>query len=139
MDQYIDFKIKNFSKYNKKIACFSSKVKKIPSDENLLHQVMEKYRTVLEENPGIVTFIDARLVEEVPLTLIWSKISKYAVEIDKVAKKNLYCSVIYISNKTTKTFVNSVLQVYKPVAPTKLCNTNEEGMKFVVNVIERKK
>ena len=139
MDQYIDFKIKNFTKHNKKIACFSSKVKKIPSDENLFHQVMEKYRTVLEENPGIITFIDARLVEEVPLTLIWSKVSKYAEGIDKVARKNLYCSVVYISNKTTKTFVNSVLQVYKPVAPTKLCNTNEEGMKFVMNVIEKKK
>ena len=139
MDQYIDFKIKNFTKYNKKIACFSSTVKKIPSDENLFHQVMEKYKTVLEENPGIITFIDARLVEEVPLALIWSKISKYAIEIDKIARKNLYCSVIYISNKTTKTFINSVLQVYKPVAPTKLCTTNEEGMKFAVSVIEKKK
>jgi hypothetical protein len=139
MDQYIDFKIKNFTKYNKKIACFSSKVKKIPPDENLFHQVMEKYRTVLKENPGIITFIDVRLVEEVPLTLIWSKISKYAIEIDKVARINLCCSVIYISNKTTKTFVNSILQVYKPVAPTKLCTTNEEGMKFIMSVIERKK
>ena len=78
-------------------------------------------------------------MEEVPLTLIWSKISKYAIEIDKVARINLCCSVIYISNKTTKTFVNSILQVYKPVAPTKLCTTNEEGMKFIMSVIERKK
>ena len=120
MEEVIEFKIKNFSKYGKKIACFSSKVKKIPSDEKIFQQVMELYKKTLEENPGIITFIDTRLVEEVPLPLIWRKIGKYAIEIDKVARKNLYCSVVYVSNTTMKTFINSVFQVYKPVVPTKL-------------------
>ena len=38
-----------------------------------------------------------------------------------------------------KTFVNSVFQVYPPVIPTKICNTNEEGMEFIVNVIKKKR
>jgi hypothetical protein len=138
MDKYIEVKVKNFAKYNKKIVCFSTKEKEIPNDGELAEAAVKKYKEMLEKHPGCITFIDIRIVEKFPITLAWNKINVFAAEIDPVARKNLYASVIFVSNQSMKTFINSVFQVYPPVIPTKLCNTNEEGMEFIVNVIQKK-
>jgi len=138
MDEYVEIKVKNFSKYNKKIICFSSKGKEIPNDEDLAINVVKKYSDLIENNPGCITFIDLRIVEKFPITLIWSKLNIFAKKIDPIARRNLFASVIFVSNKQMKTFVNSVFQVYPPVIPTKICNTNEEAMDFVVNIIKKK-
>ena len=138
MDQYVEIKIKNFAKYNKKIICFSSKGREIPNDGEIAEQVVKKYKEMLEKNPGCITFIDFRIVEKFPITLAWNKVNVFSAEIDPVARKNLFASVIFVSGSAMKTFVNSIFQVYPPVIPTKICNTNEEGMDFIVNVIQKR-
>ena len=138
MDQYIEIKIKNFAKYNKKIICFSSKGKEIPNNGELAERIVQKYKELLIQNPGCVTFIDLRIVEKFPITLAWNKVNIFAAEIDPVARKNLFASVIFVSSQSMKTFVNSIFQVYPPVVPTKICNSNEEAMEFVVQVINKR-
>ena len=138
MDQYVEIKIKNFAKYNKKIICFSSKGKEIPNNGELAEKIVQKYKDLLTENPGCVTFIDLRIVEKFPITLAWNKVNVFANEIDPIARKNLFASVIFVSGQSMKTFVNSIFQVYPPVIPTKICNSNEEGMEFVVQVINKR-
>jgi hypothetical protein len=138
MDQYVEIKVKNFAKYNKKIICLSSKSREIPNNEKIAEEVVSKYKELLIKNPGCITFIDLRIVEKFPITLAWNKVNVFAAEIDPVARKNLFASVIFTSGTAMKTFVNSVFQVYPPVIPTKICNTNEEGMEFVVNIIKRR-
>ena len=138
MDQYIEIKIKNFAKYNKKIICFSSKGKEIPNNGELAERVVQKYKDLLIQNPGCVTFIDLRIVEKFPITLAWNKVNVFANEIDPIARKNLFASVIFVSGQSMKTFVNSIFQVYPPVIPTKICNSNEEAMEFVVQVINKR-
>ena len=125
MDQYVEIKIKNFSKYNKKIICFSSKGKEIPNNGELAERLVQKYKELLIQNPGCVTFIDLRIVEKFPITLAWNKVNVFANEIDPIARKNLFASVIFVSGQSMKTFVNSIFQVYPPVIPTKICNSNE--------------
>jgi hypothetical protein len=138
MDQYVEIKIKNFAKYNKKIICFSSKGKEIPNNEELAEKVVQKYKELLIKNPGCVTFIDLRIVEKFPITLAWNKVNSFAAEIDPVARKNLFASVIFVSGQSMKTFVNSIFQVYPPTVPTKICNSNEEAMEFVVQIINKR-
>ena len=138
MDQYIEIKIKNFAKYNKKIICFSSKGKEIPNNGELAERIVQKYKELLIQNPGCVTFIDLRIVEKFPITLAWNKVNVFANEIDPIARKNLFASVIFVSGQSMKTFVNSIFQVYPPVIPTKICNSNEEAMEFVVQVINKR-
>lgn len=138
MDQYIEIKIKNFAKYNKKIICFSSKGKEIPNNGELAERLVQKYKELLIQNPGCVTFIDLRIVEKFPITLAWNKVNVFAAEIDPIARKNLFASVIFVSSQSMKTFVNSIFQVYPPVVPTKICNSNEEAMEFVVQVINKR-
>jgi hypothetical protein len=137
MDKYVDIKVKNFAKYNKKIYFFVAKEKTIPNDPNLLDQVVLKYRDVLKENPGVITFIDFRMVENFPVSLLWTKANTYAAELDPIARKSLYCSCVFVSRPTVKTFINSILQVYPPVRPLKVCNTNEEGMRFAEEIIKK--
>lgn len=138
MDQYVEVKVKNFAKYNKKIICFSSKSKEIPNNGELAEEVVQKYKELLIQNPGCVTFIDMRIIEKFPITLAWNKVNVFATEIDPVARKNLFANVIFVSSQSMKTFVNSIFQVYPPVVPTKICNTNEEAMEFVVQVINKR-
>ena len=138
MDKYVEVKVKNFAKHNKKIVCFSAKEKEIPNDGELAESIVGKYKEMLEKHPGCITFIDIRIVEKFPVTLAWNKINVFAAEIDPVARKNLFASVIFVSNQSMKIFINSVFQVYPPVIPTKLCSSNEEGMEFVVGVIQKK-
>jgi len=138
MDQYVEIKIKNFAKYNKKIICFSSKGKEIPNNGELAEKIVQKYKDLLIQNPGCVTFIDLRIVEKFPITLAWNKVNVFANEIDPIARKNLFASVIFVSGQSMKTFVNSIFQVYPPVIPTKICNSNEEAMEFVVQVINKR-
>jgi len=138
MDQYVEIKIKNFAKYNKKIICFSSKGKEIPNNEELSEKVVQKYKELLIKNPGCVSFIDLRIVEKFPITLAWNKVNSFAAEIDPVARKNLFASVIFVSGQSMKTFVNSIFQVYPPTVPTKICNSNEEAMEFVVQIINKR-
>tara|TARA_R110002126_G_C10405977_1_gene496265 strand:+ start:400 stop:828 length:429 start_codon:yes stop_codon:yes gene_type:complete len=138
MDQYVEIKIKNFAKYNKKIICFSSKGKEIPNNEELSEKVVQKYKELLIKNPGCVSFIDLRIVEKFPITLAWNKVNSFATEIDPVARKNLFASVIFVSGQSMKTFVNSIFQVYPPTVPTKICNSNEEAMEFVVQIINKR-
>lgn len=138
MDEYVEVKVKNFAKHDKKIICFSSKGKEIPNNEELANSLVKKYSELLQANPGCITFIDLRIVEKFPITLAWSKVNLIAKEIDPIARKNLFASAIFVSGKQMKTFVNSIFQVYPPVIPTKICNTNEEAMEFVVNVIQKK-
>lgn len=138
MDQYVEIKIKNFAKYNKKIICFSSKGKEIPNNGELAERLVQKYKELLTQNPGCVTFIDLRIVEKFPITLAWNKVNVFAAEIDPVARKNLFANVIFVSSQSMKTFVNSIFQVYPPVVPTKICNSNEEAMEFVVQIINKR-
>ena len=138
MDQYVEIKVKNFAKYNKKIICFSAKNKEIPNNGELAEEMVRKYKEMLVKNPGCITFIDIRIVEKFPITLAWNKINVFASEIDPVARKNLFASVIFTTGTSMKTFINSIFQVYPPVIPTKICNTNEEGMEFVVQVIKKR-
>lgn len=138
MDQYVEIKIKNFAKYNKKIICFSSKGKEIPNNEELSEKVVQKYKELLIKNPGCVSFIDLRIVEKFPITLAWNKVNSFATEIDPVARKNLFANVIFVSGQSMKTFVNSIFQVYPPTVPTKICNSNEEAMEFVVQIINKR-
>ena len=90
------------------------------------------------KNPGCVSFIDLRIVEKFPITLAWNKVNSFATEIDPVARKNLFASVIFVSGQSMKTFVNSIFQVYPPTVPTKICNSNEEAMEFVVQIINKR-
>ena len=138
MDQYVEIKIKNFAKYNKKIICFSSKGKELPNNPELAEKIVQKYKEMLEKNPGCITFIDLRIIEKFPITLAWNKVNVFSTIIDPVARKNLFASVIFVSGQSMKTFINSIFQVYPPVIPTKICNSNEEAMEFVVQVIQRR-
>ena len=138
MDQYVEIKIKNFAKYNKKIICFSSKGKELPNNPELAEKIVQKYKEMLEKNPGCITFIDLRIIEKFPITLAWNKVNVFSTIIDPVARKNLFASVIFVSGQSMKTFINSIFPVYPPVIPTKICNSNEEAMEFVVQVIQRR-
>lgn len=137
MDKYVDIKVKNFAKYNKKIYFLVAKEKNIPADPNLIDEIVAKYKEIMTENPGVITFVDFRMVESFPVSLIWSKANTFAGELDPIARKCLYCSCVFVSGPAVKTFVNSILQVYPPVRPLKVCNTNEEGMRFTEEVIKK--
>ena len=138
MDQYVEIKIKNFAKYKKKIICFSSKGKELPNNPELAEKIVQKYKEMLEKNPGCITFIDLRIIEKFPITLAWNKVNVFSTIIDPVARKNLFANAIFVSGQSMKTFINSIFQVYPPVIPTKICNSNEEAMEFVVQVIQRR-
>jgi len=137
MDKYVDIKVKNFAKYNKKIYFLVAKEETIPNDPNLLDHAILKYRDILKENPGIIAFIDFRIVESFPVSLLWSKANTYAAELDPLVRKSLYCSCVFVSRPSVKIFINSILQVYPPVRPLKVCNTNEEGMRFAEEIIKK--
>lgn len=58
-------------------------------------------------------------------------------KLDELARQYLLGTVYIISNSFFKTMGNSIMKVYKPVVPTKICNDNKEGIEFMNHILSQ--
>ena len=137
MEELVEFKIRNYQKYNVKIFSMTYLKETLSTDPVMFNIFIEKYKSYIIENSGCFLFVDSRNVKNVDFEYLWSKVSDI-VKLDELAKKHLCGTVYIVNNPFFKTMGNSIFKIYPPVVPTKICKDNEESMKFMNSVLEKK-
>ena len=138
LEDYVEFKIKKYSKYNINILYISYIKETLTTDPKLFDEFIEKYKQMLQQSGPKNTFliVNTRDVKNVDFSYVWSKMD-IITKLDKLAVQYLIGTVYIISNQFFKTAGNSIMKVYKPVVPTKICNNNQEGMVFMNDLLSK--
>ena len=136
LEDYVEFKVKKYSKFGVNILYMTYLKEVLTTDPKLFDQFIEKYKETLisigEKESFLV--VNSKEVKSVDFTYIWSKMDAIA-KLDDLARQYLVGTVYIINNTFFKTMGNSIMKVYKPVVPTKICNDNKEGIEFMNNVL----
>ncbi len=138
LEDYVEFKVKKYSKFGVNILYMTYLKEVLTTDPKLFDQFIEKYKETLisigEKESFLV--VNSKEVKSVDFTYIWSKMDAIA-KLDDLARQYLVGTVYIINNTFFKTMGNSIMKVYKPVVPTKICNDNKEGIEFMNNVLSQ--
>jgi hypothetical protein len=138
LEDYVEFKVKKYSKFDVNIVYITYLKEVLTTDPKLFDQFIEKYRETLISTGEKKAFlvVNSKEVKSVDFTYIWSKMDVIA-KLDELARQYLVGTVYIINNSFFKTMGNSIMKVYKPVVPTKICNDNKEGIEFMNKVLDQ--
>lgn len=126
LEKYIKF---DFRK-EKNILVISCKEEELPYNEELIILAMNSYIKFLQENKNLFVITDVRILKTLQPSVVWDKIGKYNMMLKPLVEKNLKASCLLLTNKTIKILVNSLINVYPPIVPFRICNNFEEAIKF---------
>ena len=77
--------------------------------------------------------IDARNIKSVDFEKALTKISIFK-KLDKIVENNIFCISYLINNIIFKNMINTIVKLYPPAVPIKVCNENKEILKFLENI-----
>ena len=136
LEDFVDFKVKKYSKYNSNIIYLTYVKETLSTDPELFDKFIEKYKKTLEDTGEKNAFlvVNSKEIKSIDFSYVWSKMVAIA-KLDELARQYLVGTVYIINNTFFKTMGNSIMKVYKPVVPTKICNDNKEGIEFMNNTL----
>ena len=137
MDQLVEFKLRNYPKYNIKILCMTYLQETLSTNKEYFDLFLETYKNYMLDNCGCFLFVDSRNVKNVDFEYIWSKIGDI-IKLDDIARKNLSGTVYLVNNSFFRLMANSIFKIYAPVVPTRICKDNDEAMKFMNSILDKK-
>ena len=129
MDELLDFKFKK-GKNDKVILFIILKKKDINYSNEVKKQVVSKYVSIIEKNPGIYVCIDARIVNSCNKKLAWEGASDFYKYNDLFAK-NIKAVSFMISNQQIINIVKLIEKVHPFLTPTKFCKDNLDALDFL--------
>ena len=103
-----------------------------------LMESLKEYKKIIQENNGLCVIIDARNIELVSPKLAWESASEI-IKFNDIAKKHIRASSILLRNRTIINLVKVITKIHPFITPTKVCQTNEEAMGFINNIISTNK
>lgn len=132
LEDFVDFKVKKYSKYNSNIIYLTYVKETLSTDPELFDKFIEKYKKTLEDmgEKNAFLVVNSKEIKSIDFSYVWSKMGAIA-KLDELARQYLVGTVYIINNTFFKTMGNSIMKVYKPVVPTKICNDNKEGIEFM--------
>ena len=131
MDDYVIMKLKNHKEFNKKILFVMVTCQNFDCSKDMMNDILNKYKTYLEENPGISTIFDTRQLSQVSAKTAWEGASMIC-KLNNLAKRNVSCSCIIMGNKLIKDLFNTVTKVHPIIVPYKIAENNQEALDFVI-------
>ena len=138
LEDYVEFKIKKFKKLDKNIICLTYLKETLTINDDLLKLFIKKYVKVITENPESFLIIEARNIKNIDFNNILDKIDVFK-KLDKIVEKYIYCIVYLINNTIFKNMGNTIIKMYPPVVPVRICDENKEAIKFFENVYTKNK
>lgn len=138
LEEFVEFKVKKYSKYNTNLLYLTYIKETLTTDPELFDKFIEKYKKTLIQagEDKLFLIVNSREVKNVDFSYIWSKMGMIS-KLDELARQYLLGTVYIISNSFFKTMGNSIMKVYKPVVPTKICNDNKEGIEFMNHILSQ--
>ena len=138
LEDFVEFKVKRYSKFGSNIVYITYLKENLTTDPELFDEFIKKYKETLMDSSEKNTFlvVNSRDVKTVDFSYVWSKMDAIS-KLDELARQYLVGTVYIINNTFFKTMGNSIMKVYKPVVPTKICNDNKEGIKFMNNILSK--
>ena len=136
LEDYVEFKVKKYSKYNSTIVYITYIKETLTTDPELFDQFIDTYKKTLEsvEEKNAFLVVNSKEIKNIDFSYVWSKMGAIA-KLDELAREYLVGTVYIINNTFFKTMGNSIMKVYKPVVPTKICNDNKDGIDFMNKVL----
>ncbi len=132
MDDIVEFKLKKNGKGRLILFITFKKDRFGNADEEIVRKVIVKYATIIKKYNNLYVITDTRSIDSVSAELAWNLISEL-VKCNDDAVKNVRKSCILISSKELLRLVGLLEKVYSYVVPTKICETNEDALKFIEN------
>ena len=108
------------------------------TNPEIFESFLQTYKKSLEEvgeKKGFLV-VNSKEIKNVDFTYIWSKMGAIA-KLDDLAREYLVGTVYIIKNTFFKTMGNSIMKIYKPVVPTKICNDNKESIEFMNDTLSK--
>tara|TARA_R110001592_G_scaffold18816_17_gene77885 strand:- start:10431 stop:10871 length:441 start_codon:yes stop_codon:yes gene_type:complete len=138
LEDFVEFKVKKYSKFQSNIVYITYLKETLTTDPELFDEFIKKYRESLigcgEKNTFLV--VNSKEIKSIDFTYVWSKMDVIS-KLDDLARQYLAGTAYIINNVFFKTMGNSIMKVYKPVVPTKICNDNKEAIEFMNNVLSQ--
>lgn len=128
-------KLKNHTTYDKKILFVTILCSTFEENDNIINQIIEKYKDYLIKNPGICIIFDTRRLNYVNPKSAWAY-SNMLSKLNNLAKKNVTCSCVIMQNKMLKDLFNTVIKVHPIVVPFKIISNNQEALNFILEKIK---
>ena len=138
LENYVDFKIRRFKKYNKNIISITYLKNILIIEDELLDLFVKKYEEIVNKNLNSFMIIDARNITSVDFQKVLKKLDVFK-KLDKIVKDNIICIGYLINNIIFKNMANTIIKLNPPVVPIKVCNGNSEVLKFLEDVYTKKK
>tara|TARA_B100001094_G_C17547482_1_gene492089 strand:- start:63 stop:491 length:429 start_codon:yes stop_codon:yes gene_type:complete len=133
LDEYVEFTIKKIKKFNKQIICITYLKESLILEDKLLELFCSKYESIVNQNKDSFMIIDARNIKSVDFEKALTKISIFK-KLDKIVENNIFCISYLINNIIFKNMINTIVELYPPAVPIKVCNENKEVLKFLENI-----
>jgi len=138
LEDYVEFKIRKYSKYNTQIIYLTYLKETLSTSPYLFDLFLKKYRETLKETGVKKGFlvVNSKEIKNVDFSYVWSKMGAIS-KLDDLAREYLLGTVYVIDNVFFKTAGNSIMKVYKPVVPAKICSDNKESIEFMNNTLSK--
>lgn len=135
---FVEFKVKKYSKFETNIVYITYLKETLTTDLELFDKFIKEYKETLisccEKKAFLI--VNCKEIKSVDFSYVWSKMDTIS-KLDELARQHLVGTVYIINNTFFKTMGNSIMKVYKPVVPAKICNDNKEGIEFMNNVLSQ--
>ena len=138
LNDYVEFTIKKYSTYNTNIIYLTYLKDTLTTSPQLFDAFLKKYKESLEKigpKSGFLV-VNSKEINSVDFSYIWSKMGAIA-KLDNLAREYLVGTVYIINNTFFKTMGNSIMKVYVPVVPTKICSDNKESIEFMDSTLSK--
>ena len=138
LDDFVEFREKRYSKFESNIVYITYLKETLTTDPKLFDEFINKYKQILTGSGEKKAFVvvNSKEIKSVDFSYVWSKMDAIS-KLDELARQYLVGTVYIINNTFFTTMGNSIMKVYKPVVPTKICNDNKEGIEFMNNVLSQ--
>jgi hypothetical protein len=130
MDEVVDFKLKKNEESRLILFITFKKASFDMADEKISKDIIAKYARILKKYTNLYIITDTRGIDFVTPELAWKLINDL-IKCNEDAVKNVRKSCVLISSKGLLLLVNRLVKVYNFVVPTKICETNEDALKFI--------
>ena len=87
-------------------------------------------------NQALFLVVNSKEIKNVDFSYVWSKMGAIS-KLDDLAREYLLGTVYIINNVFFKTAGNSIMKVYEPVVPTKICSDNKESIEFMNDTLSK--
>ena len=135
MDKFVTMKLKNHTKYNKKILFVSVVCSDFVCNKSIIDEIANQYEEHLKNNTELSVILDARTLNFLNPKIAWEG-ANVLCRFNTLAKSNVLSSCLVINNKNIVNLINMIIKVHPLVVPFKIVKTNEEALNFFTENIK---